>query len=407
GLLAGGEWQRRRVTALAEIRIDEVDAGCRDAHQHLAGPGHRPGNFDELQNLGAAGPAYLNCLHVSILAAGASDLAETRLSQEALLGRPHAHHALHGIGRAVRLREEVTHLKLAEQADADELHARDDKHAGYDEHRCVLAGDVMAGEQLVDEQPERDASAREHADQAEAAEEVQRARHVLEQETNREEIEEHAKGATEAVVALAVFARGIRDRHLADGRAIPACQRGDEAMHLAVERNVLDDLTAIGFVGRAEVVNVYAGELRHRPVGDARRHAAEDEVVGSLGAPSAHHVVAFLQLGEEARNLAGVVLQVAVHGDDEFTGGVVEAGGERRGLAEVAAQLDHEDARIDRGNLLKQTVRAVARAVIDEDQFKAGLHMLHHLLHAIVKARDALLFVVEGDDDGILRHSLR
>ena len=53
-------------------------------------------------------------------------------------------------------------------------------------------------------------------------------------------------------------------------------------------------------------------------------------------------------------NLAGVVLQVAVHGDDELALRVVEAGGQRRGLAEVAAQFDDQHPAIDRSNLLEQ-----------------------------------------------------
>ena len=66
----------------------------------------------------------------------------------------------------------------------------------------------------------------------------------------------------------------------------------------------------------------------HEPVGDARGDAAEDEVVGALGAPAADDVVALFELGEEVGDLVGVVLEVAVHGEDEVALGVVEAGGE-------------------------------------------------------------------------------
>ena len=70
------------------------------------------------------------------------------------------------------LREKVPHLKLAEQADADELHTRYDKHASDDEHWGVLAGDIVAGEQFIDEQPDRNAPTREHADGPESPEEM-------------------------------------------------------------------------------------------------------------------------------------------------------------------------------------------------------------------------------------------
>ena len=64
----------------------------------------------------------------------------------------------------------------------------------------------------------------------------------------------------DAVVALAVLARGVGDGHLADAGAVPGGERGDEAVHLAVERNVLDDFAAIGLEGGAEVVDVDAAE---------------------------------------------------------------------------------------------------------------------------------------------------
>ncbi len=61
------------------------------------------------------------------------------------------------------------------------------------------------------EQPGGEAGAGEHAERADGAEEVQRSRHVAEQETDGEQIEEDAEGAGDAVVALAVLrARGWR-----------------------------------------------------------------------------------------------------------------------------------------------------------------------------------------------------
>ena len=48
------------------------------------------------------------------------------------------------------------------------------------------------------------------------AEEVQRAAHVFQQEANRQQIEEHAERAPDAVVALAPLAIHVLDRNLAD-----------------------------------------------------------------------------------------------------------------------------------------------------------------------------------------------
>ena len=151
-------------------------------------------------------------------------------------------------------------------------------------------------------------------------------------------------------------------------------------------------------------MDVNAGEPGHEPVGAAGGNAAHDEVVDALFAPAGDDVVAFFKPLEEAGDLVGIVLQVAVHGEDEFAGGVVEAGGERRGLAEVAAELYDEDAAVDRGNLFKQTIAAVSGAIVDEDQLKALPDLFHDLLQAGIEDGDILFFVVKRHDNGIFRH---
>ncbi len=108
-------------------------------------------------------------------------------------------------------------------------------------------------------------------------------------------------------------------------------------MHLAVEGDVLDDFATVGLEGGAEVVDVDAAENCHEPVGDMRGNAAEEEVVGALRTPAADDVVALFELGEEGGDFVGVVLEVAVHGEDEIALSVIEAGGEGGGLTEVAA----------------------------------------------------------------------
>ncbi len=122
-------------------------------------------------------------------------------------------------------------------------------------------------------------------------------------------------------------------------------------------------------------------------------------------APAADDVVALFELGEEVGDLVGIVLEIAVHGEDEVALGVIEAGGEGGGLTEVAAQLDDEDARVDRGDLFEQAIGAVARTIVDEDQFEGFADLLHYGLEAVVEGGDVFFFVVERNDDGIFRHS--
>ena len=128
------------------------------------------------------------------------------------------------------------------------------------------------------------------------------------------------------------------------------------------------------------------------------------EVVDALLAPAADDVVTLAQLLQEQGNVVGIVLQVAVHGDDVLALGVIEAGGQRRGLPEIAAQLDHHHAAVDGGNLLQHPEGVVAAAVIDEDQLERLAGRFHHHLQPVVEFGDVLFFVVERYDDGVLEH---
>jgi len=121
-------------------------------------------------------------------------------------------------------------------------------------------------------------------------------------------------------------------------------------------------------------------------------------------APAADDVVALFKFGEEVGDLVGIVLEIAVHGEDEVALGVVEAGGKGGGLAEVAAELDDENAAVDGGDLFKQAVGPVAGTIVDEDQFEGFADLFHHGLETVVEGGDVFFFVMERNNDGIFRH---
>ncbi len=97
-------------------------------------------------------------------------------------------------------------------------------------------------------------------------------------------------------MALAALAIHVADGNLADGCAVPTGEGGNEAVHLAVERNVLDDLAAIGFECGPEVVNGDAGEARHEPVGAGGRNAPQQQAVDAHLAPAGNDIVALVEL---------------------------------------------------------------------------------------------------------------
>src|SRR5208283_5231813 len=105
--------------------------------------------------------------------------------------------------------------------------------------------------------------------------------------------------------ALAIY---VADGYFADGRAIPRGQRRDEAVQLAIERDLFEDLAAIGFEGGAEVVNVAAAELGHEPVRHAGGDAAHPEIIDANLAPAADDVVTGRDLFQKHRDVGGIVL---------------------------------------------------------------------------------------------------
>ena len=100
---------------------------------------------------------------------------------------------------------------------------------------------------------------------------------------------------------------------------------------------------------------------------------------------------------EHRRDQLRRVLQVGVEHHHGVALGVVEAGGERRLVPEVARQVDDADARVGPGEAIEQHRRTVARAVVDQHQLE--WEPLERRAHARVELLDRRLLVVDGGDD--------
>ena len=110
-------------------------------------------------------------------------------------------------------------------------------------------------------------------------------------------------------------------------------------------------------------------------------------------------VEALVELREQARDLGGVVLEVAVDRDDDVAGRLGEAGIERRRLAEVAPQADDAHVVVGVVEPRERAEGAVGRAVVDEDRLPGRPSAVERGGELVVEQRDALLLVVHGDDD--------
>ena len=99
------------------------------------------------------------------------------------------------------------------------------------------------------------------------------------------------------------------------------------------------------------------------------------------------------------------MLQIAVHGEDELAGGVIEARRQRRRLTEIPPQLHHQHTAVDGSYLFEELVSAVFGTVIYQHQLKAVRHLFHNLLQAGIQNGDVFLFIVIGHNDGVFRHN--
>ncbi len=102
---------------------------------------------------------------------------------------------------------------------------------------------------------------------------------------------------------------------------------------------------------------------------------------------------------QQARILAGIVLEVGVLNHDEVAAGLLEAAPQRRALALVHGLAEDADARVvaERGQYPGRTVRG---AVVDDHDLAVDPVGERRGQHGVEQFLDGVLFVVDGDYDG-------
>jgi hypothetical protein len=124
-------------------------------------------------------------------------------------------------------------------------------------------------------------------------------------------------------------------------------------------------------------------------------------------AAAARHVRASLDRPHELRDVLRLVLEVAVHRDEDLATCAREAGLHRRVLAEVALEADDADARVGCVQLLEPRKRPVARAVVHEENLEGAAVLLERSDRAPVELVDRRLLLEDRDDHGDARRGLR
>ncbi len=102
----------------------------------------------------------------------------------------------------------------------------------------------------------------------------------------------------------------------------------------------------------------------------------------------------------------GIVLQIAVHGDDVLARGMVKSGRQCRSLPKIATQFYHDHPAIHGSNLLQHVKSVVAAAVVDENQLERLTGGLHDHPQTVVELGNVFFLVMEGHDYGIFGHGL-
>src|SRR6266566_6000241 len=189
---------------------------------------------------------------------------------------------------------------------------------------------------------------------------MKRAGKIPQQEANRYQVEKYTECPRNSVVRIAPLAVHVANRDFYNRRPMPGSQRRNEAVQLTIQRNLLENVSPIRFKGRAKIVNVHSAQLGHQPVGAARRNTAQPEIIDPLLAPAADNVVTLGNFLQKNRYVGGVVLQVAVHGDNVLAARMVKASCQRGSLAEVAAKSYHRHTAIHRCDFAQQVKASVS-----------------------------------------------
>lgn len=284
--------------------------------------------------------------------------------------------------------DQVRHEARGDQLDTGEGQQHADEQQGP-------AADA-AHHDLFHQQVEVDQHADHEQRQSAAAKQMHRPLPILLEEQHQHQVAGDLEGAAQAVFRHARMTRVVPYFHLGHPGAIHAGQHRNVTVQFAIQAEALGDVAAEQFQRAAIVLHVHASAAPYQPVGNLAGHLAQQEAVLAPGADARHYVpVAFLHASDHQRDVARVVLHVAVEHHDQFAFCGIDAGGHRRGLAIVAVQYQHPGAW--RTVFLDFGDGAVARAVIHEDHFvfDAG----ERLGNAAGQQRNIAFLVHDRDDD--------
>src|SRR6266498_514025 len=120
----------------------------------------------------------------------------------------------------------------------------------------MVIHDVFVIVKVLDEQKHSADETSRRSQHAEETKEVQWPSRIIEQKLHADQIQQYAQRARDIVIRFAVLALNIFDWNLSDVRPLPACQRRDESMQIAVQLQLRDYFSPVSFERSAEVMQI-------------------------------------------------------------------------------------------------------------------------------------------------------
>ncbi|EXI72634.1 MAG: hypothetical protein AW07_03079 [Candidatus Accumulibacter sp. SK-11] len=222
------------------------------------------------------------------------------------------------------------------------------------------------------------------------------------EEIHRQQVHQHAESATQTILRLAMQTSAVVHHFFlnATGHGSHRHPCRDEAMHLTVQPNFLDDRGAVDLEAATVVVQANASDVADQSIGDARRDRSQPDVVLTVLPPADHQIeIAVQEAADQSGHVGGIVLQVPVECGDDVAAGRIDTRLHGGGLAEIALQTEHTHVRPVLAKIGAQAlIGAVAAAVVHDDQFPRAGIMREGLVNSRQQWGDIVAFVVQGYD---------
>jgi len=253
------------------------------------------------------------------------------------------------------------------------LHAECKQHEGGDDPEGSfdekISADKSAHKSIQNHHQQHQGSGSTE-EEGDLAEKLHGAACELQQEFDREEIENNAEGPPDSIFGFTGDTGAVIHHDFRDISTHPGAEGWNESVHFSIEADILQDIAAVGLQGAAIVMELNARNVGNQTIREHGREAAIDKGILPVFAPAAHDsIVVRFHFFQQAGDINRIVLEIGIQGDNDILGCSVNAGCHRGRLAEIPAETDQFKMGILFGGLTETFPGCVTRTVIDVDDF--------------------------------------